>query len=378
MPRPPGSPPRTKKPSAHRGRPAFPTGEEGPRAPRAPSMPAFHRQRRAPQRPVHEVAPEPAPIPPENPWPFEEAPATAWVAAPGFEAQLLEELRLKGIHHLVPHGRLVLSSEPAQPAAWALAVWDAPLLLPAPSVKAAADALRAIQRNWALLPAFHHRRAALIADRLPPVKAAPLAFPEAPPASHLGGWTLLSPDLILASPTTTSPFPNGEPRFVEDKEGPPSRAYLKLWEGLTRIGEHPEPGQRCMDLGASPGGWTWAIAKLGAEVEAVDKAPLDANVAAMPGVSWRQDSAFALDPEKEEPVDWLFSDVICYPARLLRLVERWIAAGKARRIFCSIKFQGGTDHEIAASFAAIPHARVFHSAHNKHELTFAWLPPAHS
>ena len=59
---------------------------------------------------------------------------------------------------------------------------------------------------------------------------------------------------------------------------------------------------------------------------------------------------------------------------------RWhsVAAGKARRIFCSIKFQGGTDHEIAASFAAIPHARVFHSAHNKHELTFAWLPPAHS
>ncbi|RVT99660.1 hypothetical protein EOD42_02765 [Rhodovarius crocodyli] len=320
---------------------------------------------------------EPAP-PPENPWPFEEPPATCWVAAVGFEEQLLEELRRKGVHHLVQFGRLIMSSERAQPAAWALAIWNAPLLLPAASVKTAADALRAIQRNWALLPAFHHRRASLISGHLPPVKAAPLAFPEQPPSSHLGGWTLLSPELILASPTVSSPFPNGEPRFVEDKEGPPSRAYLKLWEGLTRIGEHPQPGQRCLDLGASPGGWTWAIARLGASVEAVDKAPLAPDVAAMPGVSWRQDSAFALDPEKEEAVDWLFSDVICYPGRLLRLVERWIAAGKARRIFCSIKFQGGTDHDLATQFAAIPHARVFHSAHNKHELTFAWLPPAHS
>ena len=35
--------------------------------------------------------------------------------------------------------------------AWALDVWtDAAAKLPAPSVKAAADALRGIQRNWAL------------------------------------------------------------------------------------------------------------------------------------------------------------------------------------------------------------------------------------
>ena len=89
---------------------------------------------------------------------------------------------------------------------------------------------------------------------------------------------------------------------------------------------------------------------------------------AMPGVSWRQESAFGLAPEK---VDWLFSDVICYPARLLALVGRW--RGFARNMVCSIKFQGGTDHASAEAFAAIPGARVFHSAHNKHELTFALL-----
>jgi 23S rRNA (cytidine2498-2'-O)-methyltransferase len=75
-------------------------------------------------------------------------------------------------------------------------------------------------------------------------------------------------------------------------------------------------------------------------------------------------------------VDWLFSDVICYPARLLGLVQRWIAAGRARHIVCTLKFQGETDHATAAGFAAIPGAALFHGAQNKHELMFTWAPPS--
>ena len=208
------------------------------------------------------------------------------------------------------------------------------------------------------------------------MKARALRFPEPAPAAHLGAWTLLAPDRLLASATKTSPFVNGAPRFEEDREGPPSRAYLKLWEALTRLGRWPLPGERCLDLGAAPGGWTWALARLGARVTAVDKAPLDPAVAAMPGVAWRQDSAFALDPPRETPVDWLFSDVICYPARLLALVRRWLEAGAARHLVCTVKFQGATDHEVAAEFAAIPGAVLFHGAHNRHELTFARLAAA--
>jgi 23S rRNA (cytidine2498-2'-O)-methyltransferase len=110
-------------------------------------------------------------------------------------------------------------------------------------------------------------------------------------------------------------------------------------------------------------------------VVAVDKAPLAPEVASMPGVSVRQESAFGLDPAREAPVDWLFSDVICYPARLLGLVRRWIEAGRARHILCTVKFQGATDHDVAAEFAAIPGAVLFHGAHNKHELMFARLDP---
>ncbi|WPB87701.1 SAM-dependent methyltransferase [Sediminicoccus rosea] len=292
----------------------------------------------------------------------------AYLADEGLERPLAEELELSGRRVTAWHGRLALSPDPPAPAAWALDIWDDPREIPAPSVKLAADGLRAIQRNWSLVPALHHRRAALIEERLPPVKARPLVFPEPAPTGHLGGWTLLTQETILASPTKSSPFPGGAPRFVEDREGPPSRAYLKLWEGLTRIGRHPGPGETCLDLGASPGGWSWALAQLGATVMAVDKAPLEDRVMAMPNVTWRQESAFALAPE---PVDWLFSDVICYPARLYALVTRWQEV--ARNMVCSVKFQGETDHAAAAQFAAIPGARLFHSAHNKHELTFVRL-----
>ena len=297
----------------------------------------------------------------------------AYLAADGFETPLAEELQRMGVAVAAWHGRLALSPDPPGHAAWALDTWTEPVELPAPSVRAAADALRAVQRNWSGYAAGHHRRTALIQARLPPVRARPLRFPEPAPASHLGAWTLLAPDRLLASAAKTSPFPLGECRFEEDRIGPPSRAYLKLWEALTRMGARPGPGSRCLDLGASPGGWTWALAVLGAEVEAVDKAPLDPAVAALPGVRQVVESAFALEPR---PVDWLVCDVIAYPARTLALVRRWIEAGAPGRVVCSVKFQGATDHEAAEAFKAIPGGRLAHLWYNKHELTFWWERPA--
>ncbi len=279
---------------------------------------------------------------------------SAYLAAPGLEAPLLAELARRGARVGGWHGRLLLSPDPPVPAAWALDRWTAPRLLPAPSVRAAADALRAMGRNWSLHAGAHHRRCALIASRLPPLAARPLRFPEPAPASHLGGWTLLAPDLLLASPLKSSPFVEGTPRFVEDRTGPPSRAYLKLWEALTVFGRHPAPGELCLDLGASPGGWTAVLAGLGARVVAVDRAPLDPAVAALPGVTERLESAFGLDPHAFGPVDWLCSDVVAYPARLLALVHAWIAAGMARRIVLTVKFQGEADWPRADDFAAIP------------------------
>jgi 23S rRNA (cytidine2498-2'-O)-methyltransferase len=297
-------------------------------------------------------------------------PVTGYLAPDGH----LDDLRAEfGEAAIETHGRLVLAIGPPRPVAWVANVWHDPVRLPIASIGDAAKKLRALQRNWALYSHAHHRRAALIAERLPKVAAKPLVFGAPAPRAPLGSWTLVDERTVLAAARCSSPFPNGEARFVEDREAPPSRAYLKLWEVLTLLGERPQPGERCLDLGSSPGGWSWVLQRLGARVVSVDKAPLDPGIARLPGIEFRRASAFSLDPNTIGRIDWLFSDVICYPERLLSLVERWLAAGVCERFVCTLKFQGVTDHEIARRFAAISGSRLVHLHQNKHELTWIRL-----
>jgi 23S rRNA (cytidine2498-2'-O)-methyltransferase len=294
---------------------------------------------------------------------------TGYLAPDGFLAELQHELGERAIE---THGRLVLTEGPPCDIAWVANVWHAPQRLAIVSIGDAAKQLRAIQRNWALYSLAHHRRAALVAEKLPKVAAKPLAFGDAAPSAPLGSWTLLDSETVLAAGSCSSPFPNGEANFIEDR-APPSRAYLKLWEAFTLLSTRPKPGESCLDLGASPGGWSYVLGKLGARVIAIDKAPLDPRVLVLPSVEHRQESAFALAPRDVGPIDWLFSDVICYPARLLALVEKFLAAGTVKNFICTIKFQGETDFATQARFAAIPGSRLIHLHANKHELTWVRL-----
>ncbi|MSP21004.1 MAG: hypothetical protein EXQ93_05700 [Alphaproteobacteria bacterium] len=295
-------------------------------------------------------------------------PTVAYLAPDGFLPELLREV---GTAVQDVRGRLVLASGPERPVAWCANVWRAPRVIPIASIGDGASKLRAIQRNWALYSFDHHRRAALLVDKLPSVSAKPLAFGTPAPVAPLGSWTLLTPDTILASPACSSPFVNGDVAFVEDRSGPPNRAYLKLWEALTLLGERPKAGEVCLDLGSSPGGWTWVLQSTGARVISVDKAPLDEAVTRLPNVDYRQMSAFALEARDVGPIDWLCADIACYPERLFTLIERWLAAGTVRRLVCTLKFQGETDFAAMERFAAIPGGRLVHLHHNKHELT--WL-----
>ncbi len=298
---------------------------------------------------------------------------TGYLAPEGFLGELQHEL---GDPASEIYGRLVLAPGPPREVAWVANLWIDPVRLSIASIADAAKQLRAIQRNWACYSFTHHRRAALIAEQLPKVSAKPLEFGEPAPTAPLGSWTLLDPNTLLAAARCTSPFLHGEARFVEDRTAPPSRAYLKLWEAFTLLCVQPRTGETCLDLGASPGGWSWVLQGLGARVIAVDKAPLDPRIAALSGVEQRRLSVFALEPRDIGAVDWLFSDVVCYPKRLLALVEKFLAAGTVRNFLCTIKFQGATDFETQARFAAIPGSRLLHLHHNKHELTWVRLSPS--
>jgi 23S rRNA (cytidine2498-2'-O)-methyltransferase len=92
-------------------------------------------------------------------------------------------------------------------------------------------------------------------------------------------------------------------------------------------------------------------------------------------VRYVQDSAFAIDPAKVGRVDWLVSDVICYPARSVKLVERWIAVHPRAGFVVTIKFQGKTDMEPLRDLESISGGRLVHLSHNKHELTWLRVPP---
>jgi 23S rRNA (cytidine2498-2'-O)-methyltransferase len=293
-------------------------------------------------------------------------PGRIFQAVPDAEALLRTELGAP----VELGGPFFYSPDYAGPVFWNRNIWLDPFRLEFDSIGEAARVLRGISRNWAPALFTQFRRGALIQEKLPPLHSKPRPFPWLLPASPMGAWTLLDNHTLLASARTESPFPAGVINFEEDKQGPPSRAYLKLEEALVRCRKWPLPGERCLDAGASPGGWTWVLARLGAEVVAVDRAPPEDRILALPGVRFIKHDAFTLPPETLGPLDWIFSDVVCYPPRLLGWIKKCLNSVPAANFVCTIKLQGEPDFETLREFAALDNGRVVHLYHNKHELTW--------
>ena len=266
---------------------------------------------------------------------------------------------------------LFLSEQPY----WARTTLLEPFLLYFESIGDAAKALKEIQRNWAPYQYQSFRRAALIQEKLPYINLKAKNFPVEIPKSPIGVYTLIDDKTILASAKTSNFLPAGKIEFVEDHENPPSRAYLKIQESLT-LARHffgvplPGPDSRCFEAGACPGGWTWVLVNLGAKVYAVDRAELAPSLMQNPLVEFCAHDAFTLKPEEIGKCDWVFSDVICYPERLLEWVKKWLDSGLTKKMICTIKMQGAIDYEIVKKFAEIPGSRVVHLNYNKHELTW--------
>ena len=294
---------------------------------------------------------------------------TAYLAPDGF----VDEAVTEAGDVIDVFGRLVLAKGKPRKTVWAENTWLNPQWIGIESIGDAAKKLKAIQRNWVQYPFEFHRRAKLIEEKLPHVSGKPLKFGAPLHTAPLGSWTLIKENLVLASPACSEPVPNGAYIFDENRTEPPNRAYLKLWEALTRCGKMPKEGETCLDLGSSPGGWTWVLQGLGATVISVDKAPLAPHIASLPRVRHLEQSAFALKPADIGPLDWLFSDIICYPERLLRLVNEWRESGLVKNYVTTIKFQGDTDFGAIKNFLDIPGSSALHMHNNKHEITWFCL-----
>lgn len=240
------------------------------------------------------------------------------------------------------------------------------------SIKEAARILKEKQRNWASYQFTQFRRSALIQEALPYINFKAKSFPFEIPKTPIGVFSLLNKNTMLLSANTSSFLPLGCISFIEDKENPPSRAYLKFQEALTRFqsekGLIPQKGERCLDLGASPGGWTWVLRELDCEVIAVDRSKLSENLMKDPKVEFIKHDAFTLSLDQLGKFDWIFSDVICYPERLLEWVKKIIERKITKKMICTIKLQGEIDWAVIDAFASISNSFVHHLCYNKHEL----------
>lgn len=258
---------------------------------------------------------------------------------------------------------------------WARTVLLEPFFLNFNTIGEAANHLKNIQRNWAPYQYTCFRRAQLIQEKLPYINLKDRKFPVSIPQSPIGLYTLIDEHTLIASAKTSSYLPAGTLHFVEDHENPPSRAYLKIQESLTMANLFngtplPDSNSHCFEAGACPGGWTWVLVNLGAHVYAVDRAELAPELMSNPLVKFQAHDAFTLKPDDIGQVDWIFSDVICYPERLYEWIKMWLDYNPNLNMICTIKMQGDINWPLIQQFAEIPNSIIVHLNYNKHELTW--------
>lgn len=290
-----------------------------------------------------------------------------YIVKPEYLAALHEEL--SGVSEVIDD--LVFSPHAKLDVCFAQDIWLELKCIQFESISEAVNILRQAGKYWYLHPVRHVRRSRLIEEQLR--KCPPLThhFPLEANIPPIGGFSLLDKNTLIYSTKRLKKWPDGKCFFIEDKINPPNRAYLKLWEALTLLDRYPKPGDSALDLGASPGGWTYVLQSLGATVTSVDKAPLDPKIANLQQVHFLKQSAFALDPTTmDKTYDWVLSDIACYPDRAYALIMKWIASGKAKQMIFTIKLQGKTELNTIKQFQAIPNARIINMFYNKHEVTF--------
>ncbi len=140
-----------------------------------------------------------------------------------------------------------------------------------------------------------------------------------------------------------SPFPGGCVDVPQDRKAP-SRAFAKLVEAEVRLGRRIAAGDTVVDLGASPGSWSYVALNRGANVTAVDRSPLRTDLMKHPRLKFARGDVFRFEPP--DTLDWLLCDVIAFPDRILALLNRWLSERWCRSFCVTIKFRGRGEYAV--------------------------------
>jgi 23S rRNA (cytidine2498-2'-O)-methyltransferase len=139
---------------------------------------------------------------------------------------------------------------------------------------------------------------------------------------------------VLSSNRALSLAPGGRLRAHVPGDRP-SRSARKLAEAFAWLGVAPEAGEVCVDLGAAPGGWTYVLLERRARVIAIDPGKLDPDLMSRKGLTYIGGNAFDFVPD--EPVDWLFCDMVFRPVEVARLLARWAREHLATMLVANFK-----------------------------------------
>lgn len=146
--------------------------------------------------------------------------------------------------------------------------------------------------------------------------------------------------LGVAEADNSALWPMGIPRLKFPRQAP-SRSTLKLeeaWHQFIPRGDWETRlalGMTAVDLGASPGGWTWQLVNRHMRVTAVDNGPMDPVLMESGLVEHLRVDGFAFRPRR--PVDWMVCDIVEKPARNAALLETWIGEGLCREAVVNLK-----------------------------------------
>jgi hypothetical protein len=191
----------------------------------------------------------------------------------------------------------------------------------------------------------------------------------------------LTPDGLWHSTAPMSALscrqPGGAVRMKDDPQAP-SRSYLKIEEAFFRMNEWPQTGQRVVDLGAAPGGWTLAFAKRGCHVIAVDNGPLKLPAS---GPGWGTVDHRTTDgvtfpwPAQQPPVDWLVADMLVPPVQAAAMLARWLKGPSMLRWVVNVKLPQGSPLAALRPMVHLVnqhtdfHMQIRHLYHDREEVT---------
>ena len=296
---------------------------------------------------------------------------TVLVPFQNFALELEKELERKNIKILIKHSRIIIISHSTDSFLWAQDVW-----MNCKYCQGYDSSLVALKMQNQLGYYYSTEKNLMATKLIHKLKLIPekrIKFPVKKDFSYkFYIWTAIE-DFIIYSAESKSRYPVGWHEFEEDKNQPPNRAYLKLWEVLATQNCVIDPEANAIEIGASPGGWSWVLSQYFKTVYTFDKADLDPKIQTISNIVHSKVDAFKINPKDYSNCSWFFSDLICSPEKILETVQFWLDHSKIKNFVCTIKFKGQTDYEVIDKLRKIPDSKLVRLYQNKHEVTWIKL-----